>query len=482
MMNFLTRAGICASLLLTVAALTSLAAQDDFGFGFGDEDSATTESFSTTTASPPAVTIAGEVSGTVLVYVDDFDALPDAHWGDIFAGALNFSASAFNAEAVINLNLTPAFTNGAFTFPIAVDEAYARAYFGKLSVEAGLRKLTWGKADSLGPLDVINPLDYSDLTAMTDVMSIKLARPMIHAAYSIGAFSKIEAVFVPWFQGITFAEDGRWAPAQMQAIASAIGKGIASALAQMPPSQAVLDIAAYYEGLDVAAFYPNTTTLKYAQAGARFTTSVGSSDIGAQYYFGRLHRPAVTIVGQDTFLQNPYGIAPRIAYNWYHQVGVDFARVIAGFNLRAELAANLTEDLAGDDGGVYNPSIAWSLGFDRDLFAGINLNLQVNERIRLLNSKVGNNIALDTEAGSDVTSTRITAVLSKKFFRDELELKVTGIVGIEDADFYLLPGVIWTKGDIVLELSGGVFGGDTSGELGQYHRNSFVKTILTYAF
>jgi hypothetical protein len=41
-----------------------------------------------------------------------------------------------------------------------------------------------------------------------------------------------------------------------------------------------------------------------------------------------------------------------MAYTRYHQIGVDYARVIAGFNFRGEFAANITEDLKGDDGGV----------------------------------------------------------------------------------------------------------------------------------
>jgi hypothetical protein len=61
---------------------------------------------------------------------------------------------------------------------------------------------------------------------------------------------------------------------------------------------------------------------------------------------------------------------------------------LSGFNLRAELAANITEDIAGDDGAVYNPSLAWSLGFDRSLVAGIRATLQCNETIRLLDKNL----------------------------------------------------------------------------------------------
>ncbi|MDR2070895.1 MAG: hypothetical protein LBP81_05720, partial [Treponema sp.] len=153
-----------------------------------------------------------------------------------------------------------------------------------------------------------------------------------------------------------------------------------------------------------------------------------------------------------------------------------------GFNLRGEFAANITEDLKGDDGMVYNPFLAWSLGFDRDVFWGINVNLQVNESIRLLNNKVRSDILKDIEGGADLTDTRLTLVLSKKFFRDELELRATGIWGIEDMDCYILPALIWTRGDAGVELSGGIFAGNQDGELGQYRDNGFVKTVLTYSF
>jgi hypothetical protein len=184
----------------------------------------------------------------------------------------------------------------------------------------------------------------------------------------------------------------------------------------------------------------------------------------------------------DTTSGFPVPVGISIDYNRYHQIGLDWAQVIAGFNLRSEAAVNITGDLDGDDGAVYNPAILWSLGFDRDLVWGINLNLQCNESIRLLNDKVGDNPLLDTEAGADMTSSRITAVLSKKFLRDELEFRASAIWGIEEQDFLLVPGVYWTIQDLQLELSAGIFGGDEGGQLGQYHANSFVKCGIAYSF
>jgi hypothetical protein len=206
-------------------------------------------------------------------------------------------------------------------------------------------------------------------------------------------------------------------------------------------------------------------------------------DIGAQYYYGRMSTPAVTITMPPETAPLPI---VTFAYNPYHQIGLDYAQIIAGFNLRAELAANITEDLEGDDGSVYNPSLAWSLGFDRDLPAGINLNVQVNETIRFMNDNVGStDIAyggFDIESGTDSTATRIMATLSRKFFRDEIELRAATVWNVEDNDFIVMPALIWTKDAITIACSGGVFGGDKEGQLGQYHQNSFVKIGITYTF
>jgi hypothetical protein len=484
--------------MVVLAALVPLSAQEDFGFGFGDETEETKEAAGGVSGfsflSEMRVKIGGEVSAQLLGYGDDFTSpskIKETSLGDVFSGKLNFSAASSNADGVINVNLAPVFDGSSS--PLTIDEAYIRAYFGRVSIEGGLRKLTWGKADSLGPLDVVNSLDYSDLIDMTNIMGRKIARPMIHASYSVGSFSKLEGVFVPWFEGHRFAPEGRWAPSQLTNLPDQMSASTAAYIgATAPPvSPEVLStILAQVSSNSPAFEYPETRTLQYAQAGLRFTTTIGSSDIGVQYYFGRLPRPAVSLRGLKNFWQNfdmstqqpGEPITPEIAYNPYHQIGIDYAQVIAGFNLRAELAANITGDISGDDGAVYNPSIAWSLGFDRDVIGGINVNLQGTESIRLLDNKVGDTIALDTEAGTDMTSTRITLVLSKKFFRDELEIKATGIWGIENKDFFILPALVWTKGDVEVELSGGILGGDEAGELGQYHKNSFVKIMLTYSF
>jgi hypothetical protein len=429
-------------------AVVSLSAQE---FGFGDMDTDTSDGFSLGGGSLFTVSIGGEIQASMLGFLDDFSKGADhTRLGDIFSGKLNFTADTSLATGVINLKFAPGLVYYDERSPVYVDEAYVDAYFSNFDVEAGLRRLTWGKADSSGPLDVVNPVDYSDLSNLGDATSLKMARPLLHVSLRFGQFSKLESVFVPNFEPVRFAETGRWAPVQF------------AALSQLPPANIIK---------------PDTTTLNYAQVGLRFTTTIGSTaDIGFQYYYGRLTTPAVT----QTLSATPPLPLVSFAYNPYHQIGVDWAQVIAGFNLRAEAAANLTEDLNGNDGAVYNPFLAWSLGFDRDLVWGINLNFQCNETIRLLDGEISS--PTDIETDSDITSTRITAALSKNFLRDVLAVKAAVIWEIESGACLIIPSLVWTKDNVAVELSGGIFAGSNTGLFGQFHDNSFVRATMKYTF
>ena len=473
-------------ILLFTASILFSQESDTGSFGFEEED---TGNFGfgnggAETGSAPALKIGGEISSKLIFFTEGFtssDKIKKMELGDIFEGKLNFSAGGKAADGIINLKIKPDFSGTSS--PIYIDEAFLRVYLGPVDIEGGLRKLTWGRADSFGPLDVINPIDYTDLSVMNDPRSIKLARPMLHITWNINSFSRLEGVFVPWFSGDKFALSGRWAPGQITQILDLLTQGYASD----PLMEPLLKLfEKWTSSYDLFGLYLGTSTLEYAQGGMRFSTTLGSSDLGIQYYYGRFFRPSHSIdlpaflvsVG----LGNPDLSTIYLDYNWYHQIGVDYAQVIAGFNLRAELGVNITNDLKGDDGRVYNPQVVWSLGFDRDLIWGINLNLQGNGLFRLLYNKIGNDIFTETEAGKDRTTTRITAILSKKLFQDELEIRTTALWGIEDKDFFIIPAIVWSKNDITAELSMGIFGGDKNGELGHYRDNSYIKTVLTWKF
>jgi hypothetical protein len=490
-------------------------------FGFGEDGG----------VALPAVSlkIGGEIAVALMPFVHDFkekDDVQNISFWDMFSGKVKFNVAGGNVEAYAGLNLTaaaigelwnsdPKLQDPSYT-PLFVDEAFLRAFLGPVNIEAGLRKLTWGRADSFGPLDVTNPLDYTDLRNMTDLQAVKIARPMIRVSWNMTGFSKLDAVFIPNFTGHRFAQEGRWAPSQYTSMTEDVEAGIyerASAL--MPPQYFPVFDSMYpviypqiAANLDTAAQFPNTGGLDYFQTGLRFTATIGPVDIGVQYFYGNLFRPDFTAVNVDDFIDdlvlgnipfilsfdpsnpdfsnfysgNPDLISPQIKYNRYHQIGLDYAQVLFGFNVRSEFALHLTQDMKGDDGLVRNPFIAWSLGFDRDIFLGINLNVQCNETIRLMDGKVGKDPVLDCEAGTNAVSTRFTFRLSKKFLRDELDNAVTVIWDVEDSDCYIIPSIVWSVSNLTAEISAGIFAGKDTGELGQYWENSFLKLALKYTF
>jgi len=519
-------------LLITLVFIFSgVSNAQDFGFGFGDYDSdesaASGSASGLSSSTGLSVKMGGEIAVEMTPYVHDFNKEDNGQtisFWDMASGSLNFTLSGSNVEAYTSFNLnadaiselwdaSPDLSNASYT-PLIIDEAFLRAYIGPVNIEAGFRKLTWGKADSLGPLDVTNPLDYTDLRNISDIKSIKIARPMLHLTWNTDNFSKLEAVFIPNLAGHRFAQEGRWAPSQYGTTTKLVEAEIFGRLTPMMeqlPSEYIPILQNMYSQMagSFSGFsfeFPDTSTLGYFQTGLRFTTTLGPADIGAQYFYGNLFQPDFTITGIEDFVsdliaknmplflggtppdpdQIYYGdinkISPRIKYNRYHQIGIDYAQVVFGFNLRAEFAVHLTEDLKGDDGSVRNPFIGWSLGFDRDLPLGIYANIQCNETVRLLDDKVGKNPLFDSEAGMDITSTRITAQFSKKYLRDNLESKVTVIWDIEKSDCYVIPAVVWTMGGLTSELSAGIFAGKEDGDLGQYWENSFVRVGLKYSF
>jgi hypothetical protein len=77
---------------------------------------------------------------------------------------------------------------------------------------------------------------------------------------------------------------------------------------------------------------------------------------------------------------------------------------------------------------------------------------------------------------------QIIAAPSKKFLRDELEVRAAVIWEIESGAFLVMPSLVWTKDDVAVELSCGIFAGSDEGLFGQFHDNSFIKVAVKYTF
>jgi len=494
-----------------------------WGFGF-DEPAATTD------ADPGASAGLGNIGGSGLGVkvggalsfgaLQFFDATQDWSKNQTIGsadGRLNFDASGDKVDLGLHLRLSQEILSknpGGI-----LDEAYIRLYLDGVDIEGGLLKRSWGRADSLSVLDIVNPLNLSDLT-VSKTLDQKMAQPMLRVSFSLSDMTRLEALYLPYFEPNKVAWEGPWMPAQIATMkktgydmlywgadpslnggkgnglyGSYYGSAVASAYAAIGGNDltdmataaaavntqlsAIKDQASREANNRLASIldYPDTKTLGYSQAGGRLTTTLGSVDLGGQYFFGYLPLPVVSL-NPTAVIANNY--KAKVAYNRYHNVGLDTAFVVAGFNTRLEIGANITEDALGDKPDVYNPTLLWAAGFDRDLFAGINLNVQARSSIRLFNDKTGG--TYDIEKDKKLTQTTMAVRLSQKLFKDTFEWEMAGLVGFEQEDFALAPALKFSIGDARLELNGRIFGGKDSGDMGQFWRQSYGQVLIGYSF
>src|SRR5690606_839358 len=102
-------------------------------------------------------------------------------------GSGYFPDAAYRATVVAGYDAA----TGAAT--VALDEAYATIYLGKVELTAGKMRRFWGSTDGVNPVDVLNP---RDLSFPPD--GEKLAVPLVHA----GVYAddvKVEFAVVPLF-------------------------------------------------------------------------------------------------------------------------------------------------------------------------------------------------------------------------------------------------------------------------------------------
>lgn len=504
---------LLAAALLILGTLKTGA--QEFGFGAA-ANGAADGAAAVISAAGPGVKAGGSLSFSALAFpyalssgdFTDSTVLPE--------GRLAVEARGTDAEGKLGFHVNQNILENS---PAALlDEAWLRIYAGKAIIQAGLMRLTWGRADSLSVLDIVNPRDLSDLT-LRDEGERKLAVPMLRLTTSLGERGTADFVYLPWFTGDRIATSGPWVPSALAAGTAALQAAmadelhdayaasawaavyaqaysqtltasgnaafsnttaIAAANAQVAAADASLAARASSEAAAALAdpfASPDTTALNYGQAGLRFTASLKGIDLGAQYFYGYLTTPA--------FDMNPASIAAAggkipVSYNPYHQLGLDMASVLGAFNIRLEAGVNLTGDTAGNDALVYNPAFVWAAGFDRALFAGIDLNVQAMGKVRFNHDAITS--PLDVEYGSAVTSSRVAALLSRGFARDRVKIELLGLLGVEKQDYMLEPGVVVVFGDAEISLRGRYFGGDAAGELGQFNEKSYVSISSKFRF
>lgn len=244
---------------------------------------------------------------------------------------------------------------------------------------------------------------------------------------------------------------------------------------------------------DSSFLYPDTMQLKYGQAGARMTFTVGGADLGVSYYYGHLKQPSFNAEkftkAMATYLAtgNMAESDKFLAYDRVQIFGLEGAGILFGrLNSRFEAAYNMTDDIAGDDPAVHNNSIGWVAGFDIDLpIHNINFNVQENGKYILGGDDIKKKpYDVDADANDCFTNNKLIVDITDTWNHEKIKLDLKGIWGIERGDLIVMPTLTFViKDDFNLNLSGMyIWCKDSDSEFDGWERNSFAQIGVKYQF
>lgn len=407
-----------------------------------------------------------------------------------------------------------------------LEEATVRGYFGNWVISGGKMKVVWGKGDKLHVLDNFNANDYTDFI-FPDYIDRRLAEPMFSAAYSVPNASNIrfEGIVTPMMTADRFASSGSILEPYAQRDLTENVTNLLLATLSDDPTKSELVNAMNFSSDDL--YENNIKSLKYAQAGARMTGTLGSVDWGFSYYYGHYKQPSANVENlydykARTELYNagltsvtvPTDKDPddliSLDYDRLQTFGFEIATVIWKFNMRGELAYNLTEDIDGDNPWVKNNSLAWVGGFDIDLpIHNVNLNIQETGTYVLKNDKIGDaklsylsgtpyatSVSLkenDVDYNSDdnYCINKLVVNVSDKWLHDKLDIECTVIYGIENKEWCVQPKIEYNPSEgLFLTLSGAyLYSDNENGEFYNFtadstddHTKAFAQIAVKYTF
>lgn len=506
-----------ACLIAVCALVSSICLADDF-----DDFGSFEDSFSS--AGQNTVSVTGKASSDVRAYIDNGDNAEQVEVKAIPEASLGFSYDGKMTDAKINIKLNE---DIILNHPVdVIDEVSVAGYFGNFSVEIGKIKTVWGKGDKLHVIDNFNADDYTDFI-VPEYIDRRIATPMIKLGVDFG-FSNLhlEGIYTPLLPTDRFARKGIWTPAVFSSLeknvktsataqvesafssynaaliqASVIAGNASATEQQKAYAQQQLTVAAsnYMTVLTNAnslnaspdSIYPDMMTLKYGQFGARLTGTAGPVDFGVSYYNGYYKQPSFNADKMQTWVSKTlYGTADEsdkfLAYDKKQTFGLEAAATVWRFNLRAEAAYNLTEDIDGTDTCVHNNSVGWLAGFDIDMpFWNMNINIQETGSYVLNHEQcVKKTSDVDYDNKGNYSKNKIVLNITTSFINDKLVPEVTAIYGIETADLVILPKVSFKATDGFSVYASGLYiwCKDSDSEFYEWRNNSFVNIGACYQF
>lgn len=405
-----------------------------------------------------SVSVGGGIYVGVTPFFTDMKDIKELKPSSLLWGSIHLDAQAPLTHAYINLSLndqTLPFklgnkwaTTETTKIPRWLDEAYLQVSMGAVYFSGGVKKITWGRADVLSVLDIINPHDKTEVLFPNNAN--KMGVPLLHFFAYTPHDVKMELVFLPMFTPHLLAVEGRWKPIGMEQVEQ-------------------LAFAQTKEGLQ-SVFKNDTSKFKFAHTGIRLSTTFAHAhDVGIQYLYGHSKMPLVHYNGSFALAQ----------YLPIHHIGLDYGTAISSVNLKLEACANI----AGSP-SVKESNFEWNAGLSSQLTHGLSLNLVLKEIIWVYAIENSNaHILYSLFRKNRQTETTSLLSLSQNILRGAVEWKIALMIGLEDVDFAILPSLHAVFGTIIFDAQLGIFlGKNYSGQFSQYHKNNYIRLSFGYEF
>lgn len=328
-------------------------------------------------------------------------------------------------------------------------EGWLRYTKGDFSLKAGRQIIVWGRADRLNPSDVLSARDFTLLVASDDEQ--RRGSLMLQGRLGVGNFT-LDGYWLPEFRDNRFPVD------------------------RTPVGAVVID--------DEKVRDRSQFAVKLDNSGGRFDWSLGwFHGTDRTRDFVRVAVPADSAPGTFTGVQQRFPTVDVFA--------ADIAAVAGRVGWRAEIAWSRyrgaqTVFRKGDN--------IWLVaGFDTDVLAGWNLNLQYSLRHmidyadpRLIADPIDRAVASQSAAVNnqlDRTQHGMTARIARKWLQDTLDFELSTIVYFQTSDAAIRPKLSYAINDrLRMTAAADIFVGPRLSYFGRVRDLSAGFVQLNYGF
>lgn len=469
--------------LVTLFSMAQIFAQD-WDDDWSDDSAASNSSEKSAGGFWDKFKISGDASLGGRIYFDgesagktEVRAIPELKLG------LDYEGSSTNFSTRINLSERTLLHNQIDI----LDEFRADLFLGDFVLSAGKMKVVWGKGDKLHVVDNFNANDYTDFL-IPDYLDRRAGEYMFRVQYNAPSIFRLEGIWTPIMRGEVYAEDGRWVPAKVNKLTNQVMTIVGGRPLEGMNVSNLLEMMKIQDDM-----YPNTNRLEYGQFGFYGNFSIGVVDVGVSYYNGHYKQVSANMFSTIMASQSvpEYDGMPTLEYDKLQVFGLDAQAAAGPFTLRAELAYNLTKDVAGDDPWVHNNSISYLAGFDVGIpLHNLNLNVQGTGNFVLKKDKITETpfklYDTDYDPTGCYSNNKIVVQLKDTFYYEKVEAIIKAIYGFERRDLVLMPEVSYKIRDVWKAKLSGLFihnfGDDGDSEFDGWLDNSFIQLTVSYSF